>query len=103
MCILIFEYTFTNDTLDCLKDKHRRTSFSVSRVCVILVFVEFPALDHIGTKTQPYRQAATVRELVKRLIGARSVDFDVEVDPSIGPKNRDTFKVITHPRFNHSF
>lgn len=55
---------------------------------------EYSALDHIGTKTPPYRQTATVQDLIKRLIGSRSVDFDVEVDPSIGPKNRDTFKLI---------
>jgi len=64
-------------------------------VHAVLVFVEYSALDHIGTKTPPYRQTATVQDLIKRLIGSRSVDFDVEVDPSIGPKNRDTFKVTT--------
>ena len=54
---------------------------------------EFETLNHLKTSVSAPRQADTVVELIRRLIGAKAAQFDVVVDPNIGPPYRDTFKV----------
>ena len=55
---------------------------------------DFPALDHIVPSASPATQEQAARDLIKRLVPAHADKFMVSVDPSIGPKFKDTFKVI---------
>ncbi|XP_048255627.1 alpha-N-acetylglucosaminidase-like isoform X4 [Haliotis rufescens] len=56
---------------------------------------EFSTLNHIRSKTPSDVQSTAAADLIKRVIGVRASDFLVSVDPSIGPKNRDTFKLVS--------
>uniref|UniRef100_A0A2C9K9Q2 Alpha-N-acetylglucosaminidase n=1 Tax=Biomphalaria glabrata TaxID=6526 RepID=A0A2C9K9Q2_BIOGL len=55
--------------------------------------VEFPELSHLKSKTSPKVQAQAVKDLIQRLINNRSSEFEVYIDESIGPKNRNTFQL----------
>ena len=55
---------------------------------------DFPALDHIVPSASPATQERAARDLIKRLVPAHADKFMVSVDPSIGPKFKDTFKVL---------
>ena len=55
--------------------------------------VDFPALDHIVPSATPATQAQAAKDLIKRLVPQHAANFMVDVDPSIGPKFKDTFKV----------
>ena len=59
---------------------------------------DFPALDHIVPSATPATQAAAVTTLIKRLVPQHAAQFTVSVDPSIGPKFKDTFKVCNDTR-----
>ncbi|XP_067677371.1 alpha-N-acetylglucosaminidase-like isoform X2 [Haliotis asinina] len=56
---------------------------------------EFSTLNHIWSKMPSDVQSTAASDLISRVIGNRSSDFLVSVDPSIGPKNRDTFKLVS--------
>lgn len=53
----------------------------------------FAHLRNLKTKTPPPVQAQAARDLIGRLIKQRASDFDVVVDESVGPPDRDTFQV----------
>ena len=55
--------------------------------------LDFPTLDHLRSATPDDTQAAAVMGLIKRKLGDHSSQFSVTIDTSIGPKNKDTFKV----------
>jgi len=63
----------------------------------LLVSADFPTLDHVKASTQVFnsvqKQVQVVEDLIVRLIGSRSTEFKVDVDSSIGPPDKDTFKV----------
>ena len=54
---------------------------------------EFEALNRLRTKTPPSVQAATVTAMVKRILGNRSSEFSIIVDPSLSSTGKDSFKV----------
>jgi len=57
---------------------------------------DFPELEHVRTKTSSSDQAQAVVDLITRTIGTNhSSLFIVKIDPSIGPKNKDTFRLTT--------
>ncbi|KAH9515418.1 hypothetical protein Btru_014406 [Bulinus truncatus] len=60
---------------------------------VVNALVEFPQLAHLKSKTSPIDQAKAVKDLIQRLINDRASEFEVLIDESIGPKNRDTFQL----------
>ena len=61
--------------------------------------VDFPQLSHLKTKSSPGVQRNAALGVISRLIGDRVTDFDVIVDASIGPNERDTFKVNCYELF----
>ncbi|XP_046550249.1 alpha-N-acetylglucosaminidase-like isoform X2 [Haliotis rubra] len=63
---------------------------------VLQCYSEFSTLNHIRSKTPYDVQSTAAGDLISRVIGNRSSDFLVSVDPSIGPKNRDTFKLVSN-------
>lgn len=56
-------------------------------------FSEFPELRHVKSRTSPAQQVQAAKDLIRRLIKDRASSFDVIVDQSIGPEDRDTFQV----------
>ena len=54
-------------------------------------------LDSIGSSTPADTQKKAVEGLISRLLPLRSHQFNITIDSSIGPANRDTFIV----RLNH--
>jgi len=56
---------------------------------------DFPTLDHIRTSVSDRQQTDAVAQLIQRLIGSRSTEFDVVINSTIGPQYRDTFKLAT--------
>ena len=55
--------------------------------------VEFPSLDHVVSSTPLETQAEAAYGVILRLVPDHAAKFSVNVDPSIGPKYKDTFKV----------
>ena len=53
----------------------------------------FATLDHLVSSTPAAAQAATVQGLIARLIPQRAGEFQVVVNSSIGPPQKDTFIV----------
>ncbi|XP_048255623.1 alpha-N-acetylglucosaminidase-like [Haliotis rufescens] len=53
--------------------------------------IEFSTLDHLRSRTPADVQARAATELIMRVVGDRRSDFDIKVDPSSGPADRDTF------------
>ncbi|XP_012942154.1 alpha-N-acetylglucosaminidase isoform X2 [Aplysia californica] len=54
---------------------------------------DFPELSHLKTKTSPDVQREAARGVISRLVKDRAADFDVDVNPDLGPKERDTFRL----------
>lgn len=54
---------------------------------------EFPQLSHLKSSASPAVQRKAAFGVITRLVGDRVIDFDVVVDPNLGPKERDTFKL----------
>ncbi len=59
----------------------------------IFLFLDFPALDHLVPSATVENQAQAVKELIKRTVPKHASNFAVKIDPTLGPKNKDTFKV----------
>ena len=55
--------------------------------------VDFPTLNHIVPSATPATQAQAAKDLIERLVLQHAANFMVAVDPSIGPKFKDTFRV----------
>jgi len=62
-------------------------------LCSVSSYKDFPQLSHLKTKSSPGVQRNAALGVISRLIGDRVTDFDVIVDASIGPNERDTFKL----------
>ncbi|XP_059151841.1 alpha-N-acetylglucosaminidase-like isoform X1 [Physella acuta] len=60
---------------------------------IVTALIDFPQLNHIKPKATPEQQAQAVKDLIRRLIKDRASEFNVIVDPSIGPNNKDTFQL----------
>ncbi|XP_046550254.1 alpha-N-acetylglucosaminidase-like [Haliotis rubra] len=56
--------------------------------------IEFLTLDHLRSRTSPDVQATAATDLIRRIVGDRSSDFDINVDPTSGPADRDTFTLV---------
>ncbi len=54
---------------------------------------DFPALDHLVPSASTESQVQAVKELIKRTVPKHAGNFAVKIDPTLGPKNKDTFKV----------
>ncbi|XP_064605833.1 alpha-N-acetylglucosaminidase-like [Liolophura sinensis] len=67
----------------------------LSQIILIAEGNEFPPLDAIRSQVSPQDQAVAVQGLIQRLIPSRATEFQVSVDPSIGPANKDTFKLTS--------
>ena len=59
----------------------------------LLCFADFPSLDHLQPSATSDVQTEAVRQLITRVVKDRASRFVVKVDPSIGPRNKDTFRV----------
>jgi len=66
---------------------------TIKTVCSIYAVKDFPQLSHIKTRTPASVQQEAVTDLIYRLVGARVWQFNVTVDQTLGPKDRDTFKL----------
>ncbi|XP_055956455.1 alpha-N-acetylglucosaminidase isoform X1 [Patella vulgata] len=56
---------------------------------------EFDTLKHLKAKTSAEIQTESVKDLIKRVLGSRSSEFNVTVDFNLGPQGKDTYKIIT--------
>lgn len=54
---------------------------------------KWPCLDVLKTTTSPQVQEAAVHGLVQRLLGHRAAEFTITVQPDLGPKDRDTYRL----------
>ncbi|CAG5128887.1 unnamed protein product [Candidula unifasciata] len=63
--------------------------------CLPLVAADmaFAHLKNLKAKTSPAVQEQASRDLIARLIKERASDFDVHVNESVGPADRDTFQL----------
>ncbi|KAK6188714.1 hypothetical protein SNE40_004838 [Patella caerulea] len=57
--------------------------------------VEFETLKHLKAKTSAEIQTEAVKDLIKRVLGSRSSEFNVTVDFNLGPQGKDTYKIVT--------
>ncbi|XP_021363581.1 alpha-N-acetylglucosaminidase-like isoform X1 [Mizuhopecten yessoensis] len=60
---------------------------------IISAVQDFPALDHIRTRTSASTQTHASQALIGRIVGKRANEFTAHVQPDLGPKDRDTFKI----------
>ncbi len=66
------------------------------------VLLDFPALDHLIPSASAEIQAQAVKELIKRTVPKHVGSFAVKIDPTIGPKNKDTFKVSNFKQYKNA-
>ncbi|BFY99944.1 hypothetical protein BsWGS_02985 [Bradybaena similaris] len=69
------------------------TFLLVAGLSVVAADMAFAHIRNLKTKTPPPVQAQAARDLIGRLIKQRASDFDVVVDESVGPPDRDTFQL----------
>jgi hypothetical protein len=60
---------------------------------LLLMAIDFSTLNHVKTAVSVNEQEQVVEDLIVRLIGARASEFSITVNTSIGPPDKDTFKV----------
>ncbi|KAI0209876.1 Alpha-N-acetylglucosaminidase [Lamellibrachia satsuma] len=63
--------------------------------CLVANAKDFRTLHHLQPSATNDVQTAAAQELILRVVKGRASRFVVNVDPSIGPKNRDTFMLVT--------
>ena len=75
-----------------------KESYWVHCICMYVSTGDLTSgLDSIGSSTPADTQKKAVEGLISRLLPLRSHQFNITIDSSIGPANRDTFIV----RLNH--
>ncbi|BFY99942.1 hypothetical protein BsWGS_02982 [Bradybaena similaris] len=60
---------------------------------LLVAGIDFPQLRHVKAQASPATQAEAAKELIGRLIGTKASLFNVNVNESIGPEDRDTFEL----------
>lgn len=61
------------------------------------VLSAFPQLNHVKSKTSGQVQQQAASDLISRLVGAKSSHFHAKINPSLGPQDKDTFRLSSLP------
>ncbi|XP_060067038.1 alpha-N-acetylglucosaminidase-like [Ylistrum balloti] len=71
----------------------KRLLLSVLFIQLISAEPGFPGLNHIRTRTPASIQTRASQALIDRIIGKRAHELTANVQPNLGPTNRDTFLI----------